>query len=423
MRGKTLKGIVLTSWLVLVAAMGFTSPAAAAPEGKPILIGVPVSMSVYYGPDVRDGLALAIKEINTAGGVNVKGEKRPFKFVIADTRDMEPGVPVTEALLGIERLITKEKVDFLVGGPVRSEAAFAARPLITQYKKVTLITTGVYSPAYGDAEKYPYCFRILGDISFEIPNVHLKLLKHMRDKFKFNKVYIIVQDVKHARGAGDLVEKLAGKEGFEILGKDIYPTGSTDYSVGLLEAKKKGAQILFLWMDMPELTILAKQYFDMKIPALPIGYMGPAEHLEWWSMTEKKGEYFIVDLLRAGLAPSEATPWTMKFVKAFEKEYGHEPDALGHSESYMGVYLLKNAIERAGTLETEAVTKALRETDMMGVYGRMKFNHNNEVIFDPDFDPKKGAVGTVIQWQNGKRITVFPETIKVGEIKLPPWIK
>ncbi len=113
----------------------------------------------------------------------------------------------------------------------------------------------------------------------------------------------------------------------------------------------------------------------------------------------------------------------MKFVKAFEKEYKHEPDALGHSESYMGAYLLKNAIERAGTLAPDAVAKALRETDMMGVYGRMRFDKNNEIIFDPDFDPKKGAVGTVIQWQNKKRITVFPETIKVGEIKLPPWVK
>ena len=423
MKKKGLAFLILALVSVLLASVILSPPAAAAPQGKPIIIGVPVSMGVFYGPDVRDGLALGIKEINAAGGVKVGSEMRPFKMIIADTRAMEPGVPITDSLLAIERLITQQKADFLMGGPVRSEAAFAARPLITKYKKVSIITTGCYSPRYGDSKKYPYCFRIIGDVTFEIPHVHMKLLRYMRDKFGFNRMYIIVQDVKHARAAGNIVEKLAKKDGFEVLGKEIYPTGSTDFSLPLLAAKKKKAQILFLWIDMPELTILAKQYYDFKVPALPIGYLGPAEHLEWWPTTEGKGEYFIVDLLRAGLAPSEATPWTMKFVRAFEKEYGHEPDALGHSESYMGAYLLKDAIERAGTLDSDAVAKALRETDMMGVYGRVRFNENNEAIFDPDFDPNKGAVGTVVQWQKGKRITVYPTTIAVGEMKLPPWAK
>ncbi|MBW1942061.1 MAG: ABC transporter substrate-binding protein [Deltaproteobacteria bacterium] len=423
MRKRQFKLLALLTTFVVATVIGISLPAPVLAKGEPIIIGVPVSMGVFYGPDVRDGLALGIKEINAAGGVNVGGDKRPFKMIIADTRAMEPGVPITESLLAIERLIAQQKADFLVGGPVRSEAAFAARPLITQYKKVSMITTGCYSPRYGDAKKYPYCFRIIGDVVFEIPNVHIRLLKDLKEAYGYKKMYIIVQDVKHARAAGGFVEKLAKKEGFEILGKDIYPTGSTDFSMSLLAAKKKGAQILFLWIDMPELTILAKQYYDFKIPALPLGYLGPAEHLEWWRTTEGKGEYFIVDLLRAGLAPSEATPWTMKFVNAFKKEYGQEPDALGHSESYMGAYLLKDAIERAGTLNSDAVADALRATDMMGVYGRMRFNENNEIIFDPDFDPAKGAVGTVIQWQKDKRITVFPTTIAVGKIQLPPWMK
>ena len=334
---------------------------------------------------------------------------------------MEPGVPVTDSLLAIERLITEKKADFLIGGPVRSEASFAARGMVTNYKKVWIVTTGTYSPKFGDGKKYPYCFRITGDVIFEIKNVHMSLLKHIREKFGFKKIYVMVQDVKHARAAGKLVAKLAAAEGFEIVGEDIYPTGAVDFSMGLLAAKSKKADILFVWIDMPELTILAKQYYDFKLPALPVGYMGPAEHLGWWNSTGEKGEYFVVDLLDAGNAPSNATPWTMKFVDAFKKEYGHEPDAYGISTSYMGVYLLKDAIERAGTLDSDAVRKALKETDILGVYGRMKFNGNNEIIFVPDFDPNKGAVGTVVQWQKGKRVTVFPEPIKVGDMALPPW--
>lgn len=421
MEKDAVKIVVFTLMLSLLSAISFSLPATTFSQAKPILIGCPVSMGVYYGPNCRDALLLAIKEINAAGGVNVAGQKRPLKLVVADDRAMEPGVPVTEALLAIERLITKEKVDFLVGGPVRSEASYAARSMVTNYKKIHIITTGTYSPGYGDSEKYPYCFRVQGHVGWEIPNVHIGLLKYMRDKFGFDKMYIMVQDVKHARAAGDIVEKLAAKEGFKILGKQIYPTGNTDFSIGLLEAKNKGAQILFLWIDMPELTILTKQYYDLKVPALPVGYMGPAEHLEWWSVTEKKGEYFIVDVLNAGNAPSNATPWTVKFVKAYEKEYGNEPDAYGLSTSYMAVYILKDAIERASSLDSDAVAKALEKTDMIGVYGRVRFDKNHEVI--QSLDPNEGAIGTVVQWQNGKRITIFPEKIKVGEIKLPPWFK
>lgn len=416
---KGMKTAIVLSLILGFAGFVFVTPAVSA-DVKPIRIGCSVSMGVYYGPDCKSAQLLAIKEINAAGGVNVGGQKRPLELIVADDRAMEPGVPVTEALLAIERLITKDKVDFLVGGPVRSEASFAARSMVTNYKKVMIVTTGTYSPGFADAEKYPYCFRVTGDVAWEIPNVHIALLKHMKEKFGFDKVYIMVQDVKHARGAGDIVEKLAAKEGFQILGKQVYPTGTTDYSIGLLDAKNKGAQILFIWMDMPELTILAKQYSDLKVPALPVGYMGPAEHLEWWPTTGGKGEFFVDDLLNAGNAPSNATPWTMKFVKAFEKEYGHEPDAYGISTSYMAVYMLKDAVERAGKLDSDAVAKALAQTDMVGVYGKLRFK-NNEII--QSNDPEQGAVGTVAQWQNGKRITVFPEKIKVGEMQLPQWMK
>ena len=407
--------------LLLMTALVVGLSHASEPAKKPILIGCPVSMGVFYGPDCRDAQLLAIKEINAAGGVKVGKERHPLKLIVEDTRSMEPGVPVTDALLGIERLITINEVDFLVGGPVRSEAAFAARDLTNQYKKVTIITTGTYSPKYGNAKKYPYSFRITGDVAFEIPHIHMGLLKKIRDKFGFKKIYIMVQDVKHCRKAGELVAKLAAKEGFEILGQDVYPTGATDYSMGLLSAKNKGAQILFLWIDNPELTILANQYYDLKVPALPVGYMGPAEHVSWDKTTEEKGEFFIVDVLNAGNAPSNATPWTMKFVDAFKKEYGREPDAYGISTSYMGVYVLKNAIERAGSLNSAAVAKALESTDMNGVYGRIRFNKNHDII--QSLDPKEGAVGTVVQWQNGKRVAIFPESIRVGEIELPAWVK
>ena len=118
---------------VLVLLVAFFQPAAAAE--KPIIIGAPLSTAFLYGWDAERGIKLAVEEINAAGGVAVGGKKRPFAVELIDTRDLEPQVPVSEALLGVEKLILEKKADFLIGGPVRSEAALAAQGLAQQVQE------------------------------------------------------------------------------------------------------------------------------------------------------------------------------------------------------------------------------------------------------------------------------------------------
>jgi branched-chain amino acid transport system substrate-binding protein len=345
-----------------------------------------------------------------------------------DTRDLEPGVPTSDALLVVEKLILEKNADFIVGGPVRSESALAAMDLLSKYKKVSILTTGVLTPAYhkrveAEYEKFKYCFRISGEVAWMVTGEFIPCLMDIKAKHGLNKLFIMVQDVAHARGGGDLVGKLASEKGWEVLGKEVYPTGTTDFSVGLLKAKKENAQVILIWMDMPESSILLKQWYDMKIPALPFGTIVAAvEQPGFYKATEGKGEYSLASLVNAGNAPSKATPWTMKFVQAYQKKYGLEPEGYGTSSSYMAVYVLKDAIERAGSLDSDAVIAALEKTDMEGVYGKIKFNPKNHQVV-PSVDPKEGAVGTIFQWQAGKRIVVFPPKIAMGEIKLPPWMK
>jgi branched-chain amino acid transport system substrate-binding protein len=88
----------------------------------------------------------------------------------------------------------------------------------------------------------------------------------------------------------------------------------------------------------------------------------------------------------------------------------------------MAPYVLKDAIERAGSLDPDAVVAALEKTDLMGVYGRIRFDPKSHQVI-PSLDPAEGAVGTIFQWQEGKRVVVFPKSIAMGEIKLPPWMK
>lgn len=395
----------------------------------PITIGAPLATSFLYGWDAERAISLAVEEINAAGGVNVGGTKHPFKVEVIDTRDLEPGVPVSEALLAVEKLILEKKADFIMGGPVRSEAAMAAMDLLSKYKKISILTTGVLTPAYHarvaeNYDKYKYLFRITGEAKWMVGGEIIPCLVGLGQKYGLNRLFIMIQDVAHARAGGDIIAKVMAKKGWTVIGEpEIYPTGSTDFSMGLLKARREKAQVIIIWMDMPETSILLKQWHDMKIPALPFGsIIAAGEQPGFWKATEGKGEYALANVVNAGNAPSNASDWTMKFYNAYEKKWGVEPEGYGTSSSYMAPYVLKDAIERAGALDTDAVVAALEKTDMMGVYGRIKFDPKSHQVV-PSLDPNEGAVGTIFQWQAGKRVVVFPESIAMGEIKLPPWMK
>jgi branched-chain amino acid transport system substrate-binding protein len=422
MKEKRLSFITLMSALVLLFA-----PISAVSAADNIVIGCPLSTAFLYGWDAERGVKLAVDEINAQGGVNVGGKKLPFKVEVIDTRDLEPGVPVSDALMAVEKLILEKKADFIIGGPVRSEAALAAMDLLGKYKKVSILTTGVLTPAYHarvekEYDKLKYCFRIHGEAGQLVKEI-MACFSEIKEKYGLNKVFIMVQDVAHARGGGEIIAKVAAGQGWTVAGTEVYPTGTTDFSMGLLKAKDAGAQVLNIWMDMPESSILLKQWYELKIPALPFGStLAAAEQPGFWKATDGKGEYTLCNVVNAGNAASKATDWTMKFYDAYTKKWNIEPEGLGSSSSYMAVYTLKDAIERANSTDSDKVVDALEKTDLMGVYGRIRFNPKNHQII-PALDPKEGAVGTILQWQAGKRIVVFPKSIATGEILLPPWMK
>ncbi|MBM3299593.1 MAG: ABC transporter substrate-binding protein, partial [Deltaproteobacteria bacterium] len=353
---------VLASLAMLIFAF---SPACAQ---KPISIGAPLATAFLYGWDAERAMKLAIEEINAAGGVKVGDEKRPFSVEVIDTRDLEPGVPVSEALLAVEKLILEKKVDFIVGGPIRSEAALAAMPLLAKHKKVSILTTGVLTPKYhetvaSEPDKYKYCFRITGEAGWMVKGELVPCLEEMGKKFALNRLFIMVQDVAHARAGGGILAKVMSEKGWTVIGEPVvFPTGTTDFSIALQQAKRQEAQVIIIWMDMPETAILLKQWHDMKVPALPFGtIIAAAEQPGFWQATDGKGEFCLANVVNAGNAPCEATPWTMKFVDAYKKKYGLEPEGYGTSSSYMAVYVLKDAIERAGSIDSDKVVDALKQ--------------------------------------------------------------
>jgi branched-chain amino acid transport system substrate-binding protein len=427
MKKKTLAGHIGIKLLFLLTILPFIcilSPTLSV--GQPIVLGVPISRGYPDGVDAERGITLAVDEINAKGGVNVAGKMRPLKLEISDTRDLEPGVPVAEALLAVERLIIEKKANFIVGGPIRSEGALAAMDVLSKHKTVSILSAGVLSPAYNkrvaeNYDKYKYCFRTTGSV---IPMIGgaIGTFESIKAKKGFDKAFIMVQDVAHARAAGNALKEGLEKKGWSIIGFEIYPTGSTDFSVGLSKAKDGKAQYLIPWFDMPEVSILMKQWYDMKVPALPIGYIHALQDEGTWKATDGKVANSVVLYAKAGSVATKAIPMSETFVSGHKKKYGIEPRSEWTSTSYTVVYILKDAIERAKSLDPDLIIPTLEKTDMMGTYGRVKFDPKSHQIIE-NGDPKETAVGMWAQWTDGKRVVVFPDKIATKSLELPPWMK
>ena len=394
---------------------------------EPIVIGVPTSLGFLEGKESLKAVEMAVEEINVRGGVVVGSTKRPFKVESIDIRDAASGVPVPEALLGIEKIILEKKPAAIVVGPFRSEALLAGMDIIAKYRMPMLgtiaMTPGSEAKIKKDPDKYKYIFRVSLNVIYwaELLGGTMGTLKR---QFGFNKVYLMNQDILWARGTADAMKnKFFLKTGWEVLGHDQYPTGSSDFSPALMKAKAKGADVLFACFDMPESGVLVKQWKSIKVPALIAGFISPMAGEVAWKAFDKKIGGLMNAIFEIGNIPSAKHAPAKEFYDAYKKKYGKGiQSGHGPAPSYESVYILKEAIERAGSLDPDKLVASIEKTDRMGVMGRIKFDQGHQVVYGTN--PSETAMACFFQWtEEGKRKIVYPQTLAEGEIFLPAWVK
>ena len=421
-REKSFSGIAIAVLLIIATCV----PMAYAAD--PIVVGVPTSLGFLEGKESLKAVEMAVEEINAAGGVSVGTTKRPLKVEAIDLRDAAPGVPVPEALLGIEKIILEKKPAALVVGPFRSEALIAGMDIIAKYK-VPLLGTIAMSPGSEkkikqDPEKYKYVFRTC------LNAVHLVkylagTMAAINKEFGFNKVYVMHQDVAWARATAGFVQKMYfDKAGWTILGQESYPTGTSDFSSSLMKARAMGAQVIMPIFDMPQSGTLVKQWNAMKVPAILAGFISPLAGSDAWKTFDGKIAGAMNTVFEMGSAiASEKIPASTAFYANYEKKYGKKIQA-GHgpAPAYESVYILKEAIERAGSTDPDAIVAELEKTDRMGVMGRIRYDEGHQAVYG--FDPGETCLSTVFQWTaDGNRAIVFPASIAEGKIQLPAGLK
>ncbi|MBI5068079.1 MAG: ABC transporter substrate-binding protein [Deltaproteobacteria bacterium] len=410
------------SLAALLPALGMLLAAGPARAADNIVLGVPTALGTIEGQDSLRAAQLAVKEINEQGGVQVGAVKRKLEIVSIDTREAEAGVPVTDALAAMEKLITEKKPAAIVVGAFRSEVLVSAMDMIARVKIPYLCTIGM-SPVFDDKvgaeyEKYKYNFRLSLSARYLVGNLG-KTMSFLKTKYGFDKVYFLHQDVAWAKGTIGGLTKVMEGAGWKVLGSDPYPTGSRDFSASLTKAKAGGAQVVVPMFDMPESGVLVKQARSMKVPALVAGFISPAAPGTAWATFKGDIDGLVNFLFEPGAIPLPSAR-SRHFTEAYGKAYGEELknriSGHGPGPSYDAVYVLAGAITRAGSLDADALVKEIEKTDMEGAVGRLIFTKTHSVPYGDD--PKAGGASIAFQWRQGKRVVVFPEAIAEGNIEL-----
>jgi branched-chain amino acid transport system substrate-binding protein len=414
--------VVSVAFYALVLLTIFASGALA----QEIILGAPSSLTTLEGSESLKAVRLAVEEINNTGGVEVGDRRLRLKLEPYDLKETQPGTAPLQAVGRLKKFIADKKPNAIVIGPFRSEVLLASMDLLAQYKLPTLgciaMSPAVDAKILGDP-KYKYIFRV-GLSTKYLVGYLVEAMKLMKRKFGFDKVYIMNQDVSWARSTAYLMIKLYfERAGWRVLGQTNHAASTTDFMSDLYNAKAGGAQVILAIFDMPSSGNLIRQWHELKPPAVLCGFLSPATGPKAWSVFGRKLSGLINVIFELGNIPSAKHPPATAFYRSFRAKYGH-PIQSGHgpAPAYESVYVLAEALERAGSLDPDSVASALEATDRRGVMGRVRFHRGHQAVFGQD--PNQEALACVVQWSSrGERIIVDPELLAEGSLALPLFVR
>ena len=410
--------------MVLLSMLTFCFPFSSL-AAEPVVIGVCTSLGFLEGYECKNAIDLAVGEINAKGGVNVGGTMRPFTVVTSDSRDSEPGLPVSEALMAYEKMLLTHKPHAIIPGFFTSEATLASMDITAKYK-IPYLATIAMSPKFQSKilenyDAYKYNFRLCYNAVY-FTKSYLGSLKMIQDELGFSSAFIINEEALWAKAIAGITEKWLKDQGWKVTGVETYPKGMSDFSAPLLKIKNSKTQVIVFISSRPETVVFADQWRSMRIPAVLSGMLPPLCGEDIWEVHKGKVKG-IIGIVEPGIIPVPAIPASVKFYDAYKKKFGKGPGSShGPGPAYDAVYILKDAIERAGTLDGDKLVEEIEKTDMKGVVGRITFAKDHQVPFGTD--PEKEGIGVDFQWQEpGKRIILYPKNVAQGKIQLPPWME
>ncbi len=371
---------------------------------------------------------MAVEEINNAGGIIINGTRYMLKLFFEDTREADPTIPVEEGVAAISRLATVHKVHVIIGG-FRSDVVIAMQEEAMKYK-IPFIVAGASANTITERvlenyDKYKYTFRITPTNSTTLALAYIEIYKYLRQEYGFTKVYIIAEDALWTRLMVDRVLlAYLPKLGYEIVGGPTFvPLDARDLSAEMTDIINSGAEVIATIFSGDVGIIFTKYWADMGVKAVPIGINVYSQLETYWETTEGKTN---LEATLTDVGTLEG-PIGGAFYRAYVEKYGESPVYTAPA-TYQAVYLVAKAIEKAQSLDPDKIVKALEEIGYKGIMGNelaplgnrflIKFTKSHDIMWGVT-DPNKGMIMGLQQWQDGKRVIVWPPAAATGELKLP----
>jgi branched-chain amino acid transport system substrate-binding protein len=288
------------------------------------------------GTNFKDGVQLAVKEINAAGGIL----GRKIETTTSDTQS-NPGVAKGLAQKAIDDNV------FAVFGPVFSGSIMVSMAE-TRRAEMPNFTGG--EAASITKQGNPYIFRT----SFTQDTAMPKIARYIASNLKAKSIALIYVNNDYGKGGRESLMKALEPLGVKVTTDISTDQNQVDFSAAVLRAKQANADAIFVYLNEEESARALRELRKQGVTKPIVG----ETTLVGQKVIELAGDAANGAIAHVGLTVDAPMPNMRAFRAKFEKEYRYTPDHNG-IKGYTGVYVLKNAIEKVGKLDRKAVAQAL----------------------------------------------------------------
>jgi branched-chain amino acid transport system substrate-binding protein len=370
-------------------------------SAEPIKVGIVLPLTgekAAFGEIEKNSFIMALNEINKAGGV--KGSK--IELLIED----DTGKPDV-ARAATEKLVSKDNVVMLGGGYGSSET-YAIAGVAQQKKLPLLVNTG--SADRITEQGWNCVFRLNPPVS-EYSAAAESFLKEVA---KPKAAAILFENTLFGTSGSKEFEQSCKSLGIQVALKEGYESGAVDFKPLLIKVKNANPDLIYMISYVMDASLLMRQSMELDInPKLFIGGAAGFTLPEFLQNTGKGAEgVFSADLW----VPTLPYPGAMDYYNNYKKLYGKETEYHG-AEAYAAMYVIADVLKRAKSYSPEDIRQALAATDMMTVFGRVKF-----ISYGKKSNQNKLPT-YLVQWIKGKLECVWPKESATAKYVYPhkPW--
>ncbi len=391
-----------------------TAAAAQTAAPGPIKIGVIAEVQSIAGASTPGGAQIAADEINAKGGI-LGGRK--IEIVTYDNKSAS-----ADSVRAFQRAVSEDKVSAVIASYI-SEVVLALEPWAARLK-MPLITPGAASNEITkainkDYDKNKYTFHGYLTSAAQAQAVCDAAKALLVDNLKFKTVAIMSEDAAWTKPLDVGYKECLPKAGLQVLDHIRFAPDTTDFTpiFNKLESQKPDVIITGISHVGVQPTV---QWKNQQVPIPMFGISAQALSPTFWKDTN--GAADGVPSLAVAMPDVAVTAKTKPFAQAYKAKFGSLPAYTGYT-AYDEVYIITDAITRAGSTDPDKMVTELEKTNYEGTIGQVQFyGRDDEFTHGLKYGP--GAVtGLVFQWQNGRQVTVWPKNLAEGEMKFPSFVK